>query len=156
MKSNMLGKKTFELQHKIRNELGAEEITTEREHALKQVLRQARRLTELPKEMISNKNLYENRLLRLMASDTEDDVMQKAIQDYYSLRLRGCLLNAEFSSAVSGTENGHMFLKALHEQVLIELNLNTDFRISDMAYDTMEDRVANTERQYDLSSPYNL
>lgn len=141
---------------KVRNELGKQEMTTAREHALKDILRHARKLTELPLEMVSNKNMYENLLVKNMITDTEDSDLQTIIQEYYQLRLRSLLLNNEFSSAVHNTENGHYYLKALHEQVLIELNLNTDFRISDASYEKLEGRVQNTTKLYDLESPYNL
>ena len=69
-----------------------------RDYELKQVMRQARELSELPNSMIATKNLYENKLLyNLLKSDAEDSETNEIVEAYTQLRLKSCLLNSEFA-----------------------------------------------------------
>jgi hypothetical protein len=53
-----------------------------------------------------------------MADDTSNEELEQLISKYFSLRLKGCLLNTEFAKVVNNSDNGHIYLKALHENVL--------------------------------------
>jgi len=59
---------------------------------------------------------------------------QKVIDEYMSLRLKTCMLNASFANSVKNTENGHIYLKTLRERVLDELKLTAEVEFEDMTF----------------------
>jgi hypothetical protein len=119
---------------KITNELGITEEMTESEYYHKKVLRDAQRLTELPFEMVSERNLAENIMMRTIVSDgTEDDVLAH-VEKYFQNRLRSLMLNNEFAKKVKGTDDGHIYLKMLREKCIEELGLNKDVQPYDLQY----------------------
>ena len=70
------------------------------------------------------KNFYENKLLEIMMQPgDQQDAQQNVIDEYTSLRLKTCMLNASFADKVRNSDDGHIYLKVLRERVLDELNL---------------------------------
>lgn len=70
------------------------------------------------------KNFYENKLLcALMQPGDNTAAQQDIIDEYTSLRLKTCMLNASFADKVHNSDDGHLYLKTLRERVLDELKL---------------------------------
>ncbi len=53
------------------------------------------------------------------------------------------------------TDNAHIFLKVLREQIIDELGLSKPPQIVDTAFNTITEKV-NISKLYDLEAPYNL
>lgn len=109
-----------------------------RDHTFNAVMRDARRLTELPGDMAAIKNLYENRLLHSLLEPearTEGYGDQMSIvEEYMDARLRNCMLNPEFASKVKHHENGQYYMKLLRERVLEELSLENEPQFTDLLF----------------------
>lgn len=105
--------------------------------------------------MIATKNLYENKLLQnLLQSDAEDSETNEIVEAYTQLRLKSCLLNSEFAQQMK-TDNAHIYLKVLREQVIDELGLSKPPQLVDLAFNSITQK-SNISTQYDLEAPYNL
>lgn len=63
-------------------------------------------------------------------------------------------MNSEFAKQLK-TDNAHIFLKVLREQVIEELGLAKPPQIVDAAFNTIADK-AKISQLYDLEAPYNL
>lgn len=134
---------------------GSIEVDSLRDFTYKELLRQARTLTELPLDMLTTKNQFENRVLIAMAqSDYQEQQVKDLIEQYTQIRLRSCMLNREFAIRVKGDDNGHIFLKVLKEQIVEELGLTKPAEASHMAYNSLMSGKDDT--YYDLESAYNL
>ena len=53
------------------------------------------------------------------------------------------------------TDNAHIYLKVLREQVIDELGLSKPPQLVDLAFNTITQK-SNISAQYDLEAPYNL
>jgi hypothetical protein len=105
--------------------------------------------------MVVTKNQYENALLIMMASpDYEDKEVSELIDKYTQIRLRSCMLNSEFGVRIKASDNGHIYLKVLKEQIVEELGLTSPGTASDLAYESLMSE--KTEAYFDLESSYNL
>jgi len=68
---------------------------------MKALIRDAKMLTELPHEMESLRNQFQNELIKIqMQPDHDCDQVEKLISDYSELRLNGCMLNPDFQQRV--------------------------------------------------------
>lgn len=138
----------------VHNEFGCVEEGSEAEIKHKSLIRNALSLTEFPPDMTSNRNAMENAILRMITFNNVEDQLHDIVQQYYEMRLQGCLLNPEFAARVKGDDNGHLYLKVLHERVVAELNLGKPVRLSDISYENLTS-PDNTDRHYDPESAYN-
>jgi hypothetical protein len=68
--------------------------------------------------------------------------------------MKSCLLKTEFAKQMK-TDNAHIFLKVLREQIIDELGLSKPPQIVDTAFNTITEKV-NISKLYDLEAPYNL
>lgn len=63
------------------------------------------------------KNFYENELLKTMMLPGTDasaqESQQRVIDEYTALRMKTCMLNADFATSVRNSDNGHVFMKVL-------------------------------------------
>jgi hypothetical protein len=76
--------------------------------------------------METTKNLYEHKiLLAMMEPEFNEADVHRTIEEYMTLRMQHCLLNKTFSEGVR-SDNGHIFMKILREQVIEELGINQD------------------------------
>lgn len=64
------------------------------------------------------------------------------------------MLNASFAENVR-SENGHLFLKALRENVLDELSLTSEAQVDDLLFETMYEKSKDLIK-YDLESKYSM
>ncbi len=81
-----------------------------------QVLRDARKLTQLRPEFSYTKNYFENEVMRVYSqAEFDQNHLESLIQRYTELRLKDCLLNDEFKSKVTKGNNGHLYIKMLKE-----------------------------------------
>lgn len=117
------------------------EADTVRDYEYKKIMRLAKQSTELPLSMTPTKNLYENKLLKqLMAAELDENEVNKVVDAYTEIRLKTCLLNSTFANQMK-TENAHIFLKVLREQVASELNLTKPAESTEMAHNTIVDQM---------------
>lgn len=65
------------------------------------------------------------------------------------------MLNKEFSSQVRDSDNGHLFMKVLREQIVDELGLTSEPKVDDMMFETMHNKSIY-HLKYDLDSMYNM
>ena len=95
---------------------GIMEVKEKWQYEAEQVIRDAKKLTELKPESVYTKNYFENQILMLYSNPEFDRAkVEKTIQDYTDLRLKECLLNKEFEEKVRNSQNGHIYLKVLKE-----------------------------------------
>lgn len=108
---------------------------------LEQVLRDAKRLTQLTPEGTFLKNFFENEVMMLYSSPEFDQAkVEHTIQQYTELRLKECMLKPEFEKSVKTGNNGHYYLKMLKEQIADELSISQPAKASDfLASKMMED-----------------
>ena len=111
-----------------------------RTEELRNVVRDARALTELPDDFMPLKNMSENNLLlEMIDPDSTDESIEAVITAYMDSRLKMCMVNKGFATRVRETKNGHFYLKVLRERVLEELGLTAEARYRDLSF----------ERQYE-------
>lgn len=67
----------------------------------------------------------------------DQDKVQSLIQRYTDLRLRDSLLSDSFSSRIR-SNNGHIYLKMLRENIAEELKLTEGSQVSDLAFDKIK------------------
>ena len=73
--------------------------------------------------MISIRDCYENNTLKILtSSDFDQKKLEEKISEYTELRLKECLLQKGFREKLN-SNNGHIYLKALKEQIADELKL---------------------------------
>ena len=77
------------------------------------------------------------------------------IDEYTSIRLKTCMLNATFADKVKNSEDGHLYLKVLRERVLDELNLTQEAKVDDMYFDTLRSKSKDLIK-YDAEAAYNM
>ena len=141
---------------KYKDQYGVITEESARNALYKSVIRNARRHAELPLTMTSHKNLYENKLLALMAApEYSEENVSALIEEYTQLRLRGCMVNGEFAQRVKGSADGHLYMKVLRENIMKELNLTNEGVLSDLAYENMKD-PKNFAKHFDLESALNM
>jgi len=70
------------------------------------------------------------------------------------LRLRECLLNTEFADKVKNSQNGHIYLKVLKEQIVDELGISTAAKASD--FTAAKIFLDNTDPTFNVEGRYNL
>ena len=113
-------------------------MSTTRIEELRNVVRDARALTELPDDFMQLKNLSENSLLQEMIDpDSTDESIEMVIKSYMDSRLKMCMVNKGFSKKVQETKNGHFYLKVLRERVLEELGLTTEAKYRDLSFERL-------------------
>lgn len=125
-----------------------------------QVLRDARRLTQMRPEFVYTKNQYENQIMRGYAEPQFDQAnIESLIQKYTELRLKECLLNAEFNDRVKTGNNGHIYLKVLKESIADELSISAPAKVSDFMFEKIfkDDRPkVDVEGKYNTAAVSNL
>jgi len=84
------------------------------------------------------------------ADELDTDEVEEVVEKYMRLRLRDCLLKQGFQSKMK-SGNGHVYLKALREQVMKELKLDNSAHLHDIS---MIETSKNW--QFDIESPQNL
>ena len=89
-------------------------------------------MTELPYEMVSERNLAENLMMRTIVSDDSDADIMAHVESYFQNRLRSLMLNNEFNKKVKGSDNGHIYLKMLREKCIEELGLDQEVKPFDL------------------------
>lgn len=140
-------------------ESGVTETRSVRDHMQVRLLREAKRLTELPRDMEQYTNFYENKLLEALMQPGDPEWAQKqqqrVVEEYMTMRLKTCMLNADFAAQVRNSDNGHLFLKVLRERVLDELKMTGEVELKDLLFETMASKSGNRTR-YDLDSAYNM
>ena len=106
---------------------GTPETRALRDHAQIRVLRDAKQLTKLPNDMEQYKNYYENKLLEaMMKPGNSESAQSEIIDEYTGMRFKTCMLKADFAEKVRESDNGHLYLKVLREQVVDELGLTVE------------------------------
>lgn len=87
-------------------DIGATRFDTQSNLDLKEVLTDAKKMTELPFDMESLKNLTQNKLIVLQREENfEKEEISKLIKEYMKLRMNSCYLNPEFVKKSNG-KNG--------------------------------------------------
>jgi hypothetical protein len=100
-----------------------------------QVLRDAKRLTELRPDFQLVKNAYENEIMKLYSSaDFDQARVEQIIHNYTEMRLKDCMLREQFRGKVNTGNNGHIYIKMLKEQIVDELGLGQKAKVSDFAF----------------------
>ena len=113
-------------------------------------------MTALPNDMEQYKNYYENQLLAVMMQPGNTEEAQTAvIEEYTNLRFKTCMADLDFADKVRNSEDGHLYMKVLREQVVDELGLTAEPELNDMLFKTMYEKSAN-HIKYDLDSMYNM
>lgn len=88
----------------------------------------------MPIQMETTKNLYEHKiLLQMMEPEFDEADCKRTIEEYMNLRYQHCMLNKHFSEGVK-SDNGHIFMKMLREEVIGELNLLNEPEASELHY----------------------
>ena len=59
---------------------------------------------------------------------------QRVIDEYTALRMKTCMLNADFATSVRNSDNGHVFMKVLQERVADELGLTRETEEQDLYF----------------------
>ena len=78
------------------------EYPSVREVEIRDVIRDASTLTELPKDAIAMKNVYANKLLQEMINpDSNQEAREEIINNYMQARLKQCMVNKTFANKVS-------------------------------------------------------
>lgn len=109
----------------------------------------------MPLEMEVTKNLYEHKiLLAMMEDDFKEADVHRTFEEYTNIRLQHCLLNKTFAEGIR-SDNGHIFMKVLREQIIGELNLNQDARGQDITYQNVMDEFKHTQF-YNMENAYNM
>jgi hypothetical protein len=133
-----------------------EELTTVRIAELKNVIRDARALTDLPDDFTQYKNFTENLLLKeMMNPNSTDESVGKHVEDYMQQRLKMSMVNSGFSRKVKDTKNGHVYLKVLRERVLEELGLTKEAGYKDLSYVKSEYELSPDNWKFNVESAYN-
>jgi len=133
-----------------------EELTTVRIAELKNVIRDARALTDLPDDFTQYKNFTENLLLKeMMNPNSTDESVGKHVEDYMQQRLKMSMVNSGFSRHVKDTKNGHVYLKVLRERVLEELGLTKEAGYKDLSYVKSEYELSPDNWKFNVESAYN-
>lgn len=84
----------------------------------------------MPNAMIHTRNLYENKLImEMMNPDLNAPKIESLVDEYTQMRLKGVMLDKRFAQAMQ-TDNAHIYMKMLREQVVLELGLNKDTKAS--------------------------
>jgi len=98
------------------------------------------------------KSYYQNKvMLALTNIDTmETSQFEEPVEMYMKLRMKECMLKQGFQDKIKG-QHGHIYLKALREMVLEELNLDKEAHLHDVSM--MEH---TQEWKFDVESPQNL
>jgi hypothetical protein len=90
------------------------ETDTETALEMKALIRDAKMLTELPHEMESLRNQYQNELIKLqMTPDHDINAVEELVSRYSEIRLNGCMLNPEFQQRVRRTNLTATYMKML-------------------------------------------
>lgn len=99
------------------------------------VYRNAKRLTELSKDLEGMKNLYENNLLQEYTKEKTDQArIEIIIQEYTQARLKDCMLKEGFAVAMR-SPNAQIYLKMLRERIMGELQLSEGATLEDFSWD---------------------
>lgn len=89
--------------------------------------------------METTKNLYEHKiLLAMMEPEYNEGDCHRTIEEYMNIRFQHSMLNKAFAEGVR-SDNGHIFMKVLREQVITELGLNQDTQGSELKYQNIMD-----------------
>ena len=105
------------------------------EFEYEQVIRDAKRLTELRPDFHLTKFAYENEIMKLYSQPEFDQrKIEQLIHKYTELRLKDCMLNEQFKARVNTGNNGHIYIKMLKEQIVDELKLSQQAKVSDFAF----------------------
>ena len=91
-------------------------------------------------------------------TEGSDDGLKKIneiIEEYQEARMKVCMLNADFQAKVKNSENGHIYLKALRERVIDELQILQDTSPQELTFNQLQ--LNETKHlKYDVESLYNL
>jgi hypothetical protein len=135
---------------------GVKETDNLRNLLNKKEYRQARDAVELPYGMDATKNFYENRLIReLVAEEVQHNKVQYLVDEYMQMRLKGCMINKHFAQAMD-SDNAHLYLKALRENVVVELGLNRDAKTSQLSAQELSENYWNHNQYADPENRYNM
>ena len=89
-----------------------------------------------------------------MEGDWNEEEVNSVVEEYTNLRLKNCMLKSpEFLQKVKGKQNGHLYMKVLREQIVDELNLQGESRMSEITRETIADPARN-DFVHDLETPY--
>ena len=135
---------------------GLSETKSLRDQVHLNILRDAKKLTELQNDMEQYRNFYENKLLKtMMQPGNTEEAEEQVIDEYMQMRFKTCMLNADFAKKVRSSDNGHLYLKMLRERVVDELGLTEEPDLEKMqskaAIESGKDHI-----RYDLDSMYNM
>ena len=61
--------------------------------------------------------------------------MNKIIEDYQDARMKVCMLNSDFQAKVKNSANGHIYMKALRERVLDELEILKETDLESLTFE---------------------
>jgi len=112
-------------------------------------------MVELPHGMVPTKNLYEHRLLMEMVEPNMDAAhVDHLVNEYMDMRMKGIMLNPKFAQALK-SDNAHLYMKTLREEIVIELGMNADPKISSLAYQSVKGEF-NNQLFFDPENAYNM
>ena len=132
------------------------EYPSVRDAELRNLIRDASTLTELPSDAIAMRNIFENKLLQEMINpDSNQEACEEIIGDYMKARLKQCMVNKSFANKVSQSQNGHYYMKVLRERVLEELKLTKRANFGDLSFKTQWDLLPRNYL-HDLEAAYNM
>ena len=69
--------------------------------------------------------------------------------------MKVCMVNSEYHGKVKNSENGHIYLKALRERVLDELEILKETDPEDLTFSSKQKSSAE-HLAYDVESAYNM
>jgi hypothetical protein len=143
----------------LNDELTSVESSGKRDDKLRGIIDDARRLTEIPFDFEQHRNHFQSKFLWAMTkTEGSDDGLKKIndiIEEYQEARMKVCMLNADFQAKVKNSENGHIYLKALRERVIDELQILQDTSPQELTFNQLQ--LNETKHlKYDVESLYNL
>ena len=134
-------------------ETGETEITEEKELELQLLLTDALKVTEVRPDFEPVRAYFENKILELyMKPDMNQLDLEDMITKYTQMRMKDCMLREGFANKVK-SHNGHIYLKALKEQIVKDLNLDLSPQAKEFSFEGLNNKMQDL--RVDLEGKYN-
>jgi hypothetical protein len=87
------------------------------------IMRDALDYCKIKSEFLPVRDYFENMVLKIYSQpEFNQDQLERVISKYTEMRINDCLLSPGFKDRVQ-SDNGHMYMKVLKEQIVDELKL---------------------------------
>lgn len=132
---------------------GVNVLRTDTQYYLEQVLIDARGYTELKPDFFYIRNQFENKILHAYASpEFEPLEVEELVKEYTNLRIQEALLQDGFRQKLASND-GHLYLKILREEIAKELNIAKKAEIEDFLANKVNPELVN--ESLDMEGRYN-